>query len=156
MAKEHASHPVILDGIDHQHTNGNQAAAEVDPPRLPTLPVAAFPMRARQFRLPKTFSSLRHPNFRLYVFGQLISGIGTWMQIIAQGWLVYQLSKSELALGVVGFAAALPALLITPWGGVVVDRVPLRKLMLITQSASISTLSKKGKGGRKKGEGSVN
>jgi len=110
---------------------------EVSPPRLPVLPIESFPLRTRQFRLPKTFAAMRHRNFRLYVSGQLISGIGTWMQIIAQGWLVYDLSKSELALGIVGFASALPALLITPWGGVVVDNVPLRKLMVITQTGSM-------------------
>ena len=138
MEKDQAARAAVSDTVDHnRHNNGARTAAEIDPPRLPVLPVADFPLRARQFRIPKTFSAMRHPNFRLYVFGQLISGIGTWMQIIAQGWLVYQLSKSELALGVVGFAAALPALLITPWGGVVVDRVPLRKLMVITQSVSM-------------------
>ncbi|MCB0063148.1 MAG: MFS transporter, partial [Caldilineaceae bacterium] len=110
---------------------------EVTPPRLPVLPVDAFPLRTRQFRLPKTFAALRHRNFRLYVSGQLISGIGTWMQIIAQGWLVYDLSKSELALGIVGFASAIPALVITPWGGVLVDRVPIRRLLVITQSGSM-------------------
>ncbi|MEZ4676993.1 MAG: MFS transporter [Caldilineaceae bacterium] len=110
---------------------------EVIPPRLPVLPVESFPLRTRQFRVPKTFAALQHRNFRLYVTGQLISGIGTWMQIIAQGWLVYDLSKSELALGIVGFASALPALLITPWGGVVVDRVPIRRLMVLTQTGSM-------------------
>ena len=63
--------------------------------------------------------------------------MGTWMQIIAQGWLVYQLSQSELMLGVVGFASAIPSLLITPWGGVVVDSVSKRKLMIITQSCAM-------------------
>ncbi len=110
---------------------------EISPARLPVLPIESFPLRTRQFRLPKTFAAMRHRNFRLYVSGQLISGIGTWMQIIAQGWLVYDLSKSELALGIVGFASALPALMITPWGGVVVDNVPLRRLMVITQTGSM-------------------
>lgn len=112
-------------------------AAEIKPPRLPNIPPEVLPMRARQFRLPKTFAAMRHRNFQLFVIGQLISGVGTWMQIIAQGWLVYQLSQSELALGVVGFASALPALFITPWGGVMVDRVPKRTLLVITQSVSM-------------------
>ncbi len=105
----------------------------LDPPRLPNLPSEIVPLRARQFRIPKTLNALRHPNFRLYVTGQLLSTMGTWMQIIAHGWLVYQLSQSELMLGVVGFASAIPALLVTPWGGVIVDRVSKRKLMIITQ-----------------------
>jgi len=109
----------------------------LDPPRLPDLPPEIVPLRARQFRLPKTLSALRHRNFRLYVIGQLLSTMGTWMQIIAQGWLVYQLSQSELVLGLVGFASAIPSLLITPWGGVVVDSVSKRKLMVITQSCAM-------------------
>jgi MFS family permease len=59
------------------------------------------------------------------------------MQIIAQGWLVYQLGHSELTLGIVGFAAAIPSLLVTPWGGVVVDRVPKRALLILTQSGAM-------------------
>lgn len=109
----------------------------LDPPRLPDLPPEIVPLRARQFRLPKTLNALRHRNFRLYVVGQLLSTMGTWMQIIAQGWLVYQLSQSELVLGLVGFASAIPSLLITPWGGVVVDSVSKRKLMVITQSCAM-------------------
>lgn len=107
---------------------------KLDPPRLPNIPPEILPMRARQWRVPDTFSALRHRNFQLFVSGQLISNIGTWMQIIAQGWLVFQLSKSELALGVVGFASAIPALIVTPWGGVIVDRFPNRILLMITQA----------------------
>ncbi len=59
------------------------------------------------------------------------------MQIIAQGWLVYQLTHSDLALGIVGFAAALPTLVVTPWGGVIVDRVPKRTLLILTQSGAM-------------------
>lgn len=137
MAKEHAPQVKPPAASPQESLNSNSVASELNPPRLPVLPMAAFPLRARQFRIPQTFSSLRHRNFRLYVIGQLISNVGTWMQIIAQGWLVYELSKSELALGIVGFASALPALVITPWGGVVVDRVPLQKLLIITQAASM-------------------
>lgn len=107
---------------------------QLQPPRLPNLPPEIVPMRARQFRVPKTLNALRHRNFRLYVVGQLLSTMGTWMQIIAQGWLVYELSQSELILGIVGFASAIPSLLITPWGGVIVDSVSKRKLMVITQT----------------------
>ncbi len=83
------------------------------------------------------FAALRHRNYQLYFGGQLISNAGTWMQVIAQGWLVYQLTHSDLALGIVGFAAALPALVVTPWGGVVVDRVPKRLLLIFTQSGAM-------------------
>src|SRR5512137_3120896 len=88
-------------------------------------------------RMPQTFRSLQHRNFQLYFAGQLISVAGTWMQVVAQAWLVYQLSHSELMLGIVGFAAAIPSLLISPWGGVVVDRVNKRNLLVITQAAAM-------------------
>ncbi len=105
----------------------------IEPPRTPNIPPEIVPLRARQFRVPKGFSAIRHRNFRLYMGGQLVSLVGTWMQIIAQGWLVYQLSHSELALGLVGFASAIPALIISPWAGVIVDRVPKRKILVATQ-----------------------
>ncbi len=84
-----------------------------------------------------TFAALRHRNYQLYFGGQLISNAGTWMQVIAQGWLVYQLTHSDLALGIVGFAAAIPAVIVTPWGGVVVDRVPKRTLLILTQAGAM-------------------
>ncbi len=59
------------------------------------------------------------------------------MQVIAQGWLVYELTHSEVALGAVGFASAIPSLLATPWGGVVVDRVPKRTLLVLTQAGAM-------------------
>jgi MFS family permease len=83
------------------------------------------------------FAALRHRNFQLYFGGQLISNAGTWMQVIAQGWLVYQLTHSDLSLGIVGFAAAIPSLLVTPWGGVVVDRVQKRTLLMFTQAGAM-------------------
>jgi MFS family permease len=83
------------------------------------------------------FSALRHRNFRLYIGGMLVATAGSWMQMIAQGWLVYQLTGSELMLGLVGFAAAIPALTISPWAGVVVDRYPKRTILLCTQVAAM-------------------
>jgi len=84
-----------------------------------------------------TFSAMRHRNCQLYFGGQLISNIGTWMQIIAQGWVVYQIGHSELTLGLVAFASAIPVLVISPWAGVVVDRMSRRKLLMMTQSAAM-------------------
>jgi MFS family permease len=80
---------------------------------------------------------MRHRNFQLYFGGMLISSIGTWMQIIAQGWVVYQLGHSELTLGLVAFASAIPVLVISPWGGVIVDRVSRRTLLMLTQSSAM-------------------
>ncbi len=91
----------------------------------------------RRFQRPQAFASFRHRNYQLWFAGQLISVIGTWMQIIAQSWLVYQISKSEFALGLVSFASAIPVLLVSPWGGVVTDQVPKRSLLVITQSTSM-------------------
>ncbi len=109
----------------------------LNPPLAPDIPPQVPPLRARQIRVPKTFAAMKHRNFQLYFGGQLVSVAGTWMQIIAQGWVVYQLNHSELTLGIVGFASAIPALLISPWGGVVVDRVPKRSLLVITQASAM-------------------
>ena len=114
-----------------------RAAVQLDPPRAPQLPPEVAPMRARQARRISTFRALQHRNYRLYIIGQLVSLAGTWMQIVAQGWLVYELSRSEAMLGVVGFAAAIPALAITPWAGVVADRVRKRNLIVATQTAAM-------------------
>lgn len=118
-------------------TAKNDAAPHIDPPRAPQLPPEVAPMRARQARRISTFRALQHRNYRLYIIGQLVSLAGTWMQIVAQGWLVYELSRSEAMLGVVGFAAAIPALVITPWAGVVADRVRKRDLIVATQTAAM-------------------
>jgi MFS family permease len=110
---------------------------ELNPPAAPEMPPEVVPQRARQVRVPQTFSALRHRNFQLYFAGQLISVAGTWMQIVAQAWLVYEISGSELMLGIVGFASAIPALIVSPWGGVVVDRMPRRSLLIITQGVAM-------------------
>ena len=83
------------------------------------------------------FTSLRHRNFRLFWGGQLISLIGTWMQGLGQQWLVYVLTGSALKLGIVSAFQFLPVLLFSLFGGVVVDRVPKRTLILCTQTASL-------------------
>jgi MFS family permease len=79
----------------------------------------------------------RHPNFRLYWTGALLSNIGTWMQTLAQNWLVYQLTGSALLLGTVNFLQGLPALFLSLLGGVLADRIERRRLMLGTQAAQM-------------------
>jgi MFS family permease len=81
-----------------------------------------------------TFAALAVPNYRRYVRGQSISLVGTWMQMAAQAWLVLTLTHSSTALGLVVAAQTLPVLLLTPYGGVVADRVDKRRLMVILQS----------------------
>ena len=85
-------------------------------------------------RLPQVVRALRNPNFRLFWSGNLLSNIGTWMQNVAQGWLVLVLTNSPFWLGVVGFAGSIPFLFFTLFGGVIADRVDKRRLLLITQS----------------------
>lgn len=82
----------------------------------------------------ETFASLANPNYRRYVQGQAISLIGTWMQSVAQSWLVLELTGSGTDLGVVVALQTLPVLLLGPYGGVVADRVDKRKLMILLQS----------------------
>src|SRR5437660_1081756 len=82
----------------------------------------------------RAFVALRHRNFRLFWFGQLISLTGTWMQTTGQAWLVLRLTKDAWALGVVGALQFLPVMLLSLFGGVVADRVPKRKMLLFTQS----------------------
>jgi MFS family permease len=79
--------------------------------------------------------ALRNPNFRLFWGGNFLSNIGTWMQNVAQGWLVLLLTgNSAFWLGVVGFAGSIPFLFFTLFGGVIADRVNKRRLLLVTQS----------------------
>ncbi|MCE5207135.1 MAG: MFS transporter [Chloroflexi bacterium] len=86
----------------------------------------------------KTFAALQFPNYRLWFIGQLASLVGTWMQSTAQGYLVYQLTGSPLYLGYVGFAAGIPTWIFSLFGGVVSDRMHRRKLLIITQSVSMT------------------
>jgi MFS family permease len=85
----------------------------------------------------KRFSALSYGDFRLFWFGQIISITGTWMQSVAQGWLVYSLTKSPFYLGMVAAAASLPILLFTLPAGVLADRLPKRNLLLYTQAFSV-------------------
>ena len=83
-----------------------------------------------------TFRSMSVRNYRLYFAGQLISTTGTWMQSIAQAWLVLQITGSGVALGVTVALQFLPVLLVGAWGGLVADRVDKRRLLVGTQAAA--------------------
>lgn len=82
-----------------------------------------------------TFRALRHRNYKLFFSGQLISLIGTWMDQIAESWLVYRLTGSALLLGTVAFASQIPVFLLAPIGGALADRYDRRKLLIGTQSS---------------------
>jgi MFS family permease len=88
--------------------------------------------------LRSVFAALRHRNFRLFLTGQFISLCGTWMQTIAQGWLVLQLTDSAFAVGLVTALGSLPILLFSLYGGVVADRVNKRRFILLLQSLMLA------------------
>lgn len=94
-----------------------------------------MPKRLGVLRLPNTLSSLRHPNYRLWFAGQSISLVGTWMQSVAQQWVVYQLTGSKLLLGAVTFANSIPNLFLMLPSGLLADRLPRRRIMLFTQTS---------------------
>jgi len=87
--------------------------------------------------LGQVFRALGNRNYRLFFFGQGVSLIGTWMQTIALGWLVYRITHSPFLLGMVGFAGQLPMLLLTPLAGVLSDRWHRRRVLVVTQSLAM-------------------
>jgi MFS family permease len=86
---------------------------------------------------PDALRSLRHRNYRLFCSGQAISLVGTWMQYVALSWLVYRLTGKAAMLGLMSFCNLIPVFLLAPVGGLVADRVPSRRLLLTTQTASM-------------------
>jgi len=102
-----------------------------------TRPGATTPPAAERSRFHDTIRSLRHRNFQLFFSGQLISLIGTWMQNVAQSWLVYRLTGSSLLLGTVSFAGQIPVFPMAPLAGMVADRWNRRTIVIITQTASM-------------------
>jgi MFS family permease len=87
--------------------------------------------------LPATLRALRHRNFQLFISGQIISVIGSWMQSIAESWLVYRLTGSALLLGATGFASQIPVFLVAPVGGIVADRFNRQRIVIGTQISSM-------------------
>src|SRR6201997_2841536 len=85
--------------------------------------------------------ALRHRNFKLFVTGQSISLIGTWMTRLATSWLVYRLTHSALLLGIVGFSSQIPTFLFAPFAGVWIERIDRRRLLVWTQAfAAVQSL----------------
>ena len=87
--------------------------------------------------LPASLRALRYRDFQLFFGGQLISLIGTWMQNVAQAWLVYRMTGSSVLLGLVSFAGQIPVFLMAPVGGIVADRFPRRRVVIGTQNAAM-------------------
>jgi len=101
--------------------------------------ISEKPDRAeRTSRWATTLRALRHRNFQLFFGGQIISLTGTWMQSVAQAWLVYRLTKSSFLLGAVGFASQIPVFLLAPLGGAAADRLNRHRLITTTQTLSMA------------------
>jgi MFS family permease len=115
---------------DSQHSIGGEQGNPVGPKEAATRPSGMMSMAA-------TFRSLRHYNYRLFYFGQMISLTGTWMQTIGQAWLVLDLTHSPLALGTVTMLQFLPVSLLVLVGGVLADKVPKHRLLVLTQTAAM-------------------
>ena len=105
------------------------------PPSSPLTP--GVPSQAQLPGWRRIFTALRHRNYRLFFWGQLISLIGTWMDKTAEGWLVYQLTGSKMLLGVIAAAGTAPMLLFSFWGGSIADRVPKRSILVVTQTCAM-------------------
>src|SRR3954453_10230057 len=88
-------------------------------------------------RIPHTFRALRHRNFRLFIFGQVISLVGTWMQNAAQSWLVFRLTHSELLLGTTWFCSQIAVFALGSLGGIAADRYARQKIVIVTQALSL-------------------
>ena len=73
-------------------------------------------------KFPPALRALNSRNYRLFVSGKLVSLIGSWMQTVAQAWLIYRLTGSAVLLGFIGFAGQIPVFLLAPLGGVIADR----------------------------------
>ena len=99
-----------------------------------TPPVSAYEKRSR---FQETVRSLRHRNFQLFFSGQIISLVGTWMDTVAESWLVYRLTGSSLLLGTVAFAGQIPVFFLAAIGGTVADRFDRRKIVIATQASSM-------------------
>lgn len=88
-------------------------------------------------RLPAMFRALQHRNYQYFFIGQLLSLIGTWMQSVAQAWLVYRLTDSTVLLGLISFSGQIPVFLLASVGGAIADKYDRQKILKITQTAAM-------------------
>ena len=109
--------------------------APITPDVQPTL--SPGPVPPGQNRAAGMFRSLRHRNFKLFFGGQIISLVGTWMQTVAEAWLIYRLTGSSVLLGVLGFVSQIPIFLLSPLAGLAADRWPRQRVVIATQTASM-------------------
>ena len=109
----------------------------VSPPQFGEDPASPLVPELAPRGVPHTFRALRHRNFRLFIGGQIVSLVGTWMQNVAQAWLVYRLTHSELLLGTTWFCAQIAVFALGPLGGIAADRFARRKVVIVTQTLSM-------------------
>ncbi|MGI9035600.1 MAG: MFS transporter [Pyrinomonadaceae bacterium] len=101
------------------------------------LSAAAAPQETFQSRFFHTFRALKHRNYQYFTAGQIVSLCGTWMQTVAESWLVYRLTGSAALLGMVGFSSQIPVFLIAPFGGAFADRANRRRILMMTQGSAM-------------------
>lgn len=109
----------------------------VPPPQIGDDPALPLPPELVPSRVPHTFRAMRHRNFRLFIGGQIISLVGTWMQNVALSWLVYRLTHSELLLGTAWFCSQIAVFALGPLGGIAADRYSRQKVVIVTQTLSM-------------------
>src|SRR6202163_4420190 len=109
--------------------------APIAPGVQPT--ISPEPVPTGRGRAAGVFRSLRHRNFKLFFGGQIISLVGTWMQTVAEAWLIYRLTGSSVLLGVLGFVSQIPIFLLSPVAGLAADRWPRQRVVMATQTASM-------------------
>lgn len=96
-----------------------------------------FNISSETSRLPAMFRALRHRNYQYFFIGQLLSLIGTWMQSVAQAWLVYRLTGSTVLLGLISFSGQIPVFLLAPIGGAIADKYDRQRILQITQTTAM-------------------
>ncbi|MFC2133759.1 MFS transporter [Bacteroidota bacterium] len=102
------------------------------------IPIEGYSFRWWNNLKPKNaFTAFKYPNYRLWFRGQLVSLFGTWMQMTAQGFLIFELTHSPAYLGMLGFSIGLPSWVFMMYAGVVADRLPRRTVLMITQSSAM-------------------
>jgi len=127
---------------EHERDKPQELAREAEPLRSAEEVAGhgaetTFDLQTRPVGAARIFAALRHHDFRLFWGGQAVSLIGTWMQIVAQSWLVLTLSNSAFVLGALGALQFLPILALSVFGGVLADRLPRRQVLLATQAISL-------------------
>ncbi len=136
----HVSQPVIDSAAAATQLPGQTLPAPTAPagPSAPHPDSVTQPIAVVHEKLPwrHTFISLSVPNFRIFAIGHFIAVIALWMQRIAQDWLVLELSGSVTAVGITVALQFLPSLLLGPWGGMIADRFPKRKILMLCQSVA--------------------